>query len=187
MNDTYVTRDGEQFGPYSIADISKYVEEGRFSPSDQAWKDGMPEWAELHTLLPGVPPPPTISVSTRPPPPKPATPAVAHTRTRTSAIKPDDGFSDRTILPAFLLWFFLGTIGAHHFYAGSILRGVGYLVCLVAAFALPMFSNSLSDRVAIVIGPLPAVLLGVALLADLIRLVTGNFKDGDGLKMVDWT
>ena len=43
--------------------------------------------------------------------------------------------------PAFLLWFFLGTIGAHHFYAGSIVRGVGYLVCLVAVFALPMFSG----------------------------------------------
>lgn len=187
MNDTYVNRDGEQYGPYSITDTSKYVEEGRFSPSDQAWKEGMFEWSELHTLLPGVPRPPTISVST-PPPSKPSTPAaVSHTKTRTSTITPDDNFSDRKILPAFLLWFFLGTIGANHFYAGSILRGVGYLVCLVAIFALPMFSSTLSDKVAIIVGPLPAVLLGVALIADLIRLVTGNLKDGDGIKMVDWT
>lgn len=67
------------------------------------------------------------------------------------------------------------------------MRGVAYLVCLVAVFALPIFASSFPDQLAIVIGPLPAVLLGVGLLADLIRLVTGKFKDGADLKMVDWT
>lgn len=187
MNDTYVSRDGEQYGPYSIEDISQYVTEGRFASTDHAWKEGMSEWVALHTMLPNTPPPPT----TYAPPPPPARqsirpPGIDH-QPKKSTIISDDDFSDRKILPAFLLWFFLGPIGAHHFYAGSVLRGVGYLVCLVAVFALPMFSSSLPDQAAIILGPLPAVLLGVGLLADLIRLVTGNFKDGNGLKMVDWT
>ena len=190
MNDTYVSRDGEQYGPYSIEDISQYVAEGRFASTDHAWKEGMSEWVALHTLLPNTPPPPTISASPPPPAPRSTRPPGVDHRPTKSPIVSDDDFSDRKILPAFLLWFFLGPIGAHHFYAGSVLRGVGYLVCLVAVFALPMFSSSLPDQAAmaaIILGPLPAVLLGVGLLADLIRLVTGNFKDGSGLKMVDWT
>lgn len=46
---------------------------------------------------------------------------------------------------AYLLWFFLGLFGAHHFYLGKIGRGVGYLVTLgwlgvgwiIDAFTLP--------------------------------------------------
>lgn len=61
MNDTYVSRDGEQYGPYSIEDISQYVTEGRFASTDHAWKEGMSEWVALHTMLPNTPPPPTKS------------------------------------------------------------------------------------------------------------------------------
>lgn len=187
MNDIYVSRDGEQHGPYSLGELSRLIDEGSFATTDHAWRDGMPEWVTLQTMLPRTPPPPTLLRPSEPPLPRSVVPPGVDHLPKKPASLPDDESSDRKILPAFLLWFFLGTIGAHHFYAGSISRGVAYLVCLVAVFALPIFASSFPDQFAIVIGPLPAALLGVGLLADLIRLVTGKFKDGFGLKIVDWT
>ena len=70
------------------------------------------------------------------------------------------GASEKEILPAFLLCFFLGVFGAHRFYAGKI--GTGILQLLT-------FGG-----------------LGIWWLADLILILTGNFRDGDGRKMTEW-
>jgi TM2 domain-containing membrane protein YozV len=37
---------------------------------------------------------------------------------------------DKSVRMAYVLWFFLGLIGVHHFYIGKIGRGVGYLLTL---------------------------------------------------------
>ena len=69
--------------------------------------------------------------------------------------------SEKRILPAFLLCFFLGVFGAHRFYAGKIGTGI-----------LELFT----------VGG-----LGIWWLADLILIATGSFKDGDGHKIIEWT
>jgi TM2 domain-containing membrane protein YozV len=69
--------------------------------------------------------------------------------------------SDKEILPAFLLCFLLGVFGAHRFYAGKI--GTGILQLLT-------FGG-----------------LGIWWLADLILILTGNFRDSDGRKITEWT
>ncbi len=69
--------------------------------------------------------------------------------------------SEKRILVGFLLCFFLGVFGAHRFYAGKIGTGVLQLVTLGG--------------------------LGIWSLVDLIFLVTGNFRDGDGEKITRWT
>ena len=69
--------------------------------------------------------------------------------------------SEKRILPAALLCFFLGVFGAHRFYAGKIGTGVLQL------FTLGGF--------------------GIWWLIDLILIVTGNFKDGDGERVTEWT
>jgi TM2 domain-containing membrane protein YozV len=35
---------------------------------------------------------------------------------------------EKSVGVAYLLWFFLGFLGVHHFYLGKVGRGVGYLL-----------------------------------------------------------
>jgi hypothetical protein len=52
---------------------------------------------------------------------------------------------DKSLGVAYLLWFFLGFLGVHHFYLGKVGRGIGYLLTfgwfmiglLVDLFTLP--------------------------------------------------
>ena len=69
--------------------------------------------------------------------------------------------SEKRILPAFLLCFFLGVFGVHRFYAGKI--GTGLL-------ELVTFGG-----------------FGIWWLIDMIMIVVGAFTDGEGEKIVDWT
>jgi TM2 domain-containing membrane protein YozV len=69
--------------------------------------------------------------------------------------------SERRILPALLLCFFLGVFGAHRFYAGKIGTGILELLTLGG--------------------------LGIWWLVDMILILTGSFRDRDGQKITEWT
>ncbi len=68
--------------------------------------------------------------------------------------------SNKKILPAFLLCFFLGAFGAHRFYVGKI--GTGILQLLTAGG------------------------LGIWAIIDLVMLAAGKFTDKQGNKLVQW-
>lgn len=69
--------------------------------------------------------------------------------------------SDKKILPAFLLCFFLGWAGAHRFYVGKIGTGI-----------LMLFTGGV---------------FGVLLLIDFIMIIVGAFTDKAGNKLTEWT
>jgi len=69
--------------------------------------------------------------------------------------------SEKRILPAFLLCFFLGVFGAHRFYVGKIGTGILQLVTLGG--------------------------LGIWALIDMIMIIVGAFRDADGKKITEWT
>lgn len=69
--------------------------------------------------------------------------------------------SNKKILPAFLLCFFLGGFGAHRFYVGKIGTGIAQLLTLGG--------------------------LGIWALVDLIMLIVGSFTDKQGNKLTQWT
>ncbi len=68
--------------------------------------------------------------------------------------------SDKKILPAFLLCFFLGFLGIHRFYVGKTGSGVAQLLTCGG--------------------------LGIWALIDLIIIATGGFTDKDGNKLTQW-
>jgi TM2 domain-containing membrane protein YozV len=69
--------------------------------------------------------------------------------------------SEKKILPAFLLCFFLGILGVHRFYVGKIGTGILQLVTLGG--------------------------LGIWALIDCIMLIVGAFTDKQGNKLTQWT
>lgn len=69
--------------------------------------------------------------------------------------------SDKRILPAFLLCFFLGFLGVHRFYVGKVGTGIIYL------FTFGLF--------------------GLGWLYDFIVILIGSFTDKDGKKITQWT
>ncbi len=69
--------------------------------------------------------------------------------------------SNKMILPAFLMCFFLGCFGIHRFYVGKVGTGILQLLTLGG--------------------------LGIWALIDLILLACGAFKDKEGHPMKQWS
>ena len=51
----HVTREGQNYGPYTIEDLRKYVASGNVLPTDLAKSDDMPDWVPVSQVL-GMPP-----------------------------------------------------------------------------------------------------------------------------------
>lgn len=65
----YITRNGQQFGPYSLAEAQEHVRSGSLVMTDLAWQEGMPNWIPLHQIpgfkyvLPAVPAAPVATTT----------------------------------------------------------------------------------------------------------------------------
>lgn len=77
-----------------------------------------------------------------------------------------DGISEKKILPAFLLCFFLGILGVHRFYVGKIVTGI--IMLLLTITILFIFISS------------------IWCLIDMITLILGRFTDHQGRRLADW-
>ena len=72
-----------------------------------------------------------------------------------------DSATEKRILPAFLLCFFLGPLGAHRFYVGKIGTAILQILTLGG--------------------------LGIWVLIDFIMIIIGSFTDKEGNKITEWT
>jgi hypothetical protein len=60
----YISRSGERYGPYNLAEVQADIDAGRIQATDLAWHEGASDWAEVWQIdgitLPKrrVPPPP---------------------------------------------------------------------------------------------------------------------------------
>lgn len=68
--------------------------------------------------------------------------------------------TEKKILPAFLLCFFLGFLGAHRFYVGKVGTGILQLLTLGG--------------------------LGIWALIDFIMIIVGKFSDKEGNLLTEW-
>jgi hypothetical protein len=132
----------QNYGPYSLDETNRFIVSGQLSREDLAWVEGTPSWTRLG-LVPG-----TVDV-----PPMPGS--------------IPDGSSDRLILPAFLLAFFLGVFGVHRFYVGKTSSAIVMLVLtctVVGAIATAIWAT-----------------------VDWIIIVCGSFEDREGRRLTRWT
>jgi hypothetical protein len=51
----HISRDGQQFGPYSLADLQRYLASGNILPTDLARSEGMEDWVPVQTVVGNVP------------------------------------------------------------------------------------------------------------------------------------
>ena len=69
--------------------------------------------------------------------------------------------TDKRILPAFLLCFFVGIFGAHRFYVGKTGTAIAQIFTIGG--------------------------LGIWTLVDLIMILTSSFTDANGVRITQWT
>jgi uncharacterized membrane protein YhaH (DUF805 family) len=72
-NQYMLDRDGQRYGPYTIAELSDYRTHGFVQGSDLVWSEGMPSWLPASTVLAGSHPsnpaaPPVVAKPTIDPP-----------------------------------------------------------------------------------------------------------------------
>jgi hypothetical protein len=95
--------------------------------------------------------------------------------------------SEKRILPALMLCFFLGIFGAHAFYAGRWKQGI----VILSAFVTPLVSFLAPSIVfpwpiSLIFIPLLILLVFIAVFCDLIRILVGAYQDGEGRKIKRW-
>lgn len=81
----YVTRAGQQLGPFETEAVKAKLRDGSFTPADLAWHEGAPGWIPLSSIpglveapvAPPPPPPPAAAGEFPPPPPPPGSAAGA--------------------------------------------------------------------------------------------------------------
>jgi hypothetical protein len=51
----YISRDGQQFGPYTLAEVQRYVADGNILLTDLAHSEGMEQWVPVRQILGNIP------------------------------------------------------------------------------------------------------------------------------------
>lgn len=51
----HIKRGDQEFGPYSLADLQRYVQDGHVLPEDMAQSEGMTEWVTVSQILGDIP------------------------------------------------------------------------------------------------------------------------------------
>ncbi|WP_426701971.1 pilin [Rhodanobacter sp. Col0626] len=68
----WIGQNGKKYGPYTEADVRRWIREGKLAADALAWRDGMVDWVPLASLFPttaaGGPLPPPLAAGVSPPP-----------------------------------------------------------------------------------------------------------------------
>jgi len=46
-----ITKEGQQYGPYTVEEVKQYMADGRLTASSLAWTDGLSNWLPLSSVL----------------------------------------------------------------------------------------------------------------------------------------
>jgi hypothetical protein len=59
----HISRDGQQFGPYTLAEVQRYVADGNILLTDLACCEGMDRWVTVQQILGNIPAQPHVPIS----------------------------------------------------------------------------------------------------------------------------
>ncbi len=157
----HIARGGQQYGPYTLAEVNAQLASGGLSANDQAWHAGAPGWIMLAAVAGVVAPAPRTSRSMPPP-----------QSTSVSPVGAPSGWVATVIpyknLPA-LIGYYCGVFGI-------VLPGLGPVALVLGVIGLLKVSRNAQSKgsvhawVAIVLGLL-GLLVTVAWIALLAPLV----------------
>lgn len=144
----YYSLGGEQFGPVNLVEVRGLVQTGQLTASDLVWKEGTPDWRTVDEVEELRAAPRSMTSLADSGSGRSAGQMSAFCRACGSGIdmraevcpncgvrqhaSPASGTgagrNGRSRVATALLAFFLGGLGAHHFYLGNILLGLIYLL-----------------------------------------------------------
>jgi len=130
----YITKNGQNLGPYDTEEVNKQLRAGIISPSDLAWQEGMADWCPL-SAFPGI----QSQAYSQMPPRPPVSPAPPQTSNSTNSLGGNWNVAimvgacvGTLIIP--LIGIVMGIIGLvkhENKSQGGILLGLGILMMLV--------------------------------------------------------
>ncbi len=120
----FISRTGQQYGPYSLEEVQRYLASGNILPADLARSEAMEQWVPVSQIVGNIPAQPA------PPPPGyaqapvyPQTQPVLYAQPMPPNYQPP-----KSRIAFILLGIFLGHLGIHNFYAGYTNRGLAQLL-----------------------------------------------------------
>lgn len=147
-------------GPCTAAEISIMHQKGRINSRTPCKEEAeWAEWTSVGALFPKI---------------------KAHDQ-HTPPAAPTDGIlpeTDRRIVPALILWLFLGWLGLHRFYAGRNGEGIVFVALSLATVTSGVRHNELF--------PFLLIVLYVVLMVDLVTITVGKFTDETGQRITKW-
>jgi TM2 domain-containing membrane protein YozV len=163
VKDQYLLHiNGKQQGPYTLEQLQRNWEMRhayKMTEDTLFWQEGMDEWLPLSTITDLLTP---------------------VNRTPYNAASAPE--SCKRILPAFILWLFLGGLGAHRFYIGRPWTAVSIpLLSILGTLLVFDAGNGLK-----LIGAVFLCVFGIWLLVDLVYLVVGAMTDGESRRISKW-
>lgn len=79
----------------------------------------------------------------------------------------------KSLVLTLVLWFFLGSLGAHRFYLGYNGSAAAQLIMTILGWATMI----------VVVGFVPLVIVGIWLIVDLVLILTGRLIPADGSEL----
>ncbi len=130
----FISRAGQQYGPYTLDEVQRYFSSGNILATDLARSEAMEQWAPVSQIIGNIPSQPVA-----PPPGYAQPPAYVQQQPQTALYAqpvPPNYKPPKSRLAFILLGIFLGGLGIHNFYAGYTGKGLAQLLISVLTCGL---------------------------------------------------
>ncbi len=124
----FISRAGQQYGPYSLDEVQRYVSSGNILVTDLARSEAMEQWTPVSEVVGNIP-------AAQPAPPPPGQTQVPVYQQQGQPLyaqpAPANYQPPKSRIAFILLGIFLGHLGIHNLYAGYTGKGLAQLLITI--------------------------------------------------------